>query len=201
MLATDCSNLLVSSTISHLKSSGQTNVGIEAHLARSTSATLEIDIDLFDKSTSISGVHVEGLVLKAVAEPLPSDDRILFAKTVWAPSVSYGFPTLEPAEPGPEELVYIDAVERTAPVLDPGEIDRDALELSKARHPLLDRDGTIVPDRNEAHGLRPAFVDVAALRHARHHDRARSAQNGPLMDVAERPIVEAGGVKVSFAAG
>jgi len=106
--------IIVDPTVNNLTSSGQTNVGIEAHLARSTSTTLEIDINMFDSSTKITGVQVEGLVLKAVAEPLPSEDRILFAKTVWAPSVSCGFPTLEPAEAGQDELVYIDAVERTA---------------------------------------------------------------------------------------
>lgn len=97
-----------------LRSSGQTNIGIEAQLARSTSTDLEVDIDLFDKPSNITGVQVEGLVLKAVAEPLASDDRILFAKTVWAPSVSCGIPNLEPTEAAPDELVYIDAVERTA---------------------------------------------------------------------------------------
>ena len=93
---------------------GDTSIAIEAHLANSTSTTFEVDINLCDKSGSASGLQVEGLILKAVAEPLPSDDRLLFAKTVWDVDAICGIPGPPPAEVRKAELEYIDAVDRTA---------------------------------------------------------------------------------------
>ena len=106
--------VIVDPTVHSRSTIEDTTIGIETHLACSTMSTLEVDISMFNKSTKMSSVQVEGLILRAVAEPLPSDDRLLFAKTVWNPSVSTGFSALEPAEVRSEELEYIDAVERTA---------------------------------------------------------------------------------------
>ena len=93
---------------------GDTSITIEAHLASSTSTILEVDINLCDNSSSASGVQVDGLILKAVAEPLPSDDRLLFAKTVWDVDAACSIPSPPPAEVRKAELDYIDAVDRTA---------------------------------------------------------------------------------------
>ncbi|PKX89195.1 lovastatin nonaketide synthase [Aspergillus novofumigatus IBT 16806] len=94
--------------------SGETCIGIEAHLTKSTSTVLEVDINLWDKLSNASGVQVDGLILKAIAEPQPSDDRLLFAKTVWDVDAACGLPSPPPAEVTRDELEYIDAVERTA---------------------------------------------------------------------------------------
>ena len=93
---------------------GDTSIAIEAHLASSTRTTLEVDINLCDNSSSGSGVQVGGLILKAVAEPLPLDDRLLFAKTVWDVDATCSIPSPPPAEVRKAELEYIDAVDRTA---------------------------------------------------------------------------------------
>ena len=45
--------------------------------------------------------------------------------------------------------------------------------------------------RDESDGFGPGLVDVAALRHARHHDGATFLRDRALVDVAERPVVEA----------
>ena len=94
--------------------SEDTSIAIEAHLTNSTSTKLELDINLWDNSSSTSGVQVDGLILKAVAEPLPSDDRLLFAKTVWDVDVACTIPSPPPVDVTRAELEYIDAVDRTA---------------------------------------------------------------------------------------
>ncbi len=93
---------------------GDTSIAIEAHIANTTSSTLELDISLYDDLSSDSGVQIDGLILKAVAEPLPSDDRLLFAKTVWDVDAAFNIPSPPPAEVKRAELEYIDAVDRTA---------------------------------------------------------------------------------------
>ena len=92
-----------------------TSVAIEAHLVDTKHSVLEIDCSLRERSTNAFGIQVDGLVLKAVAEPLPSDDRLLFAKTVWDndASCSISAPPL-PKEATKADLAYVDAVDRTA---------------------------------------------------------------------------------------
>ncbi|KUJ09018.1 lovastatin nonaketide synthase [Mollisia scopiformis] len=94
--------------------SGETSIGIDAHLVKSTSSILELDINLYDETSNASGVRIDGLILKAIAEPQPSDDRQLFAKTFWDVDVACGLPDPSSSEATKEDFQYIDAVERTA---------------------------------------------------------------------------------------
>ena len=92
----------------------ETSIAIEAHLASSTSTIHEVDINLCNKLSNTSGIQVEGLILKAIAEPSASDDRLLFAKTVWEQDAANTLQAPPQREIAKGELEYIDAVERTA---------------------------------------------------------------------------------------
>ncbi|RYP45085.1 hypothetical protein DL768_008516 [Monosporascus sp. mg162] len=94
--------------------SGDTNIAIESYLANASNEMIEVDVNICDSSSHISGVQVEGLVLKAIAEPQPSDDRLLFAKTVWHSDAASGLAVVNSSEVTKGEVEYIDAVERTA---------------------------------------------------------------------------------------
>src|SRR5579872_3467624 len=85
----------------------------------------------------------------------------------------------------------LDPFERIPPIFGAGKIDANALELRDARRPLLDRDLAVVADRDQRRRLRARFVDVAPLRISGHDDRRSAPRLGPLMNVAERPVVEA----------
>ncbi|KAI1387791.1 lovastatin nonaketide synthase [Hypoxylon trugodes] len=93
---------------------GEISIEIESHLANSTNKLREVDINMCNRLTGVTGVQIDGLVLKAIAEPQPSDDRKLFAKTIWDIDAAYGVPSPPPRSITKEELEYIDAVERTA---------------------------------------------------------------------------------------
>src|SRR3546814_3684818 len=49
--------------------------------------------------------------------------------------------------------------------------------------------------------VRPGLVDVAALRHAGHDDGAGAVDHRAAVDVAERPVAEAGRLQLGDAAG
>ena len=51
-----------------------------------------MNFNLCDKPSSAFGHQIEGWILKAVAEPLPSDDRLLFAETVSNVNATCGIP-------------------------------------------------------------------------------------------------------------
>jgi len=106
--------IVIDPTQSYRDPAGNTMIEIETHLASSTSALLEIDINMCSKATGVSGVQIDGLQLKAIAEPQAADDRKLFAKEVWDIDAAYGLPSLPPRALRRNEVEYIDAVERTA---------------------------------------------------------------------------------------
>ncbi|KAL3477706.1 lovastatin nonaketide synthase [Aspergillus californicus] len=92
---------------------GETSVEIEARMVNSTTTLLEVDLNLHDQH-NCTGIQVDGLLFKAVSEPQPSEDRLLFAKTVWGVDAAFTLPSPPTREIRPKEVAYIDAVERTA---------------------------------------------------------------------------------------
>ncbi|KAM7215919.1 lovastatin nonaketide synthase [Rhypophila decipiens] len=102
--------------------SGDLMTDMEAHLVSRLTDTVDLDLNIsptsFDQQL---GVQVEGLVLKAVGEPQPSDDRLIFAKTVWDIDVTSDSFTSTIAAVKPEKVAkeddereLIDTIERTA---------------------------------------------------------------------------------------
>lgn len=97
-----------------MNSGNGVSVDIQAQLTRSTSSQFEVDIEVFESSSKALGVQIDGLVLKAISEPLPSDDRLIFAKRVSDVDASCVLPDPPLEEEMRDEVDYIDAVERTA---------------------------------------------------------------------------------------
>lgn len=89
-------------------------VGIDAHLVDLSSTIADIDINVYDPGNSVASIQIDGLMLHAISEPQACDDRLIFAKTVWAPDVACGFPGPSPAPPSSRELRCIESAERTA---------------------------------------------------------------------------------------
>lgn len=87
---------------------------IESHFVKVTNELLEVDINLYNQSSHSLGVRIDGLILKAIAEPQPSDDRLLFEKTIWDVDVTCELPSLPLSGATELELQYVDAIERTA---------------------------------------------------------------------------------------
>ncbi|KAI1873032.1 uncharacterized protein JN550_003285 [Neoarthrinium moseri] len=87
---------------------------MEAHLINSSSDIVEVDINICDTRNGISRVQVEGLLLKAIAEPQPTGDRLLYAKTVWDNDAAGELIIPSSTVVLASDLEYIDAVERTA---------------------------------------------------------------------------------------
>ncbi len=99
------------------------------------------------------------------------------------------------------EKRLLDPPKRLSAFLNAGKVDANPFELRNARQPRLDGDLAIVADCHQARRLRAALVDVAPLRISRHHDRRAAPLLEPLMNVAERPIVEARAVEIGQPAG
>ncbi|KAM0577333.1 hypothetical protein ACHAO2_005321 [Verticillium nonalfalfae] len=95
---------------------GSTNIEIEAMMVTANAAIVEVDISLCAKKineTQSCGIQIDGLILKAIAEPQPSEDRNLFVKTIWDADSAYGLAVTSPTpadEADPPTV--IDACER-----------------------------------------------------------------------------------------
>jgi SAM-dependent methyltransferase len=89
-------------------------LGIQAHLLESSRTDYRLNIDMYDPDTKKPRVRIDGLVMRALTEPQPSQDRLIFAKTIWDVDVAHGFPSPPVAEMTDYEQKYIEAVERTS---------------------------------------------------------------------------------------
>ncbi|XP_044717051.1 AMP-binding enzyme domain-containing protein [Hirsutella rhossiliensis] len=96
--------------------SGSTSIDIEALMASANASVVEVDISICAKSRSSDescGIQIDGLILKAIAEPQPSEDRNLFVKTIWDVDSAYGLTAPSPARVDINESAkMIDACER-----------------------------------------------------------------------------------------
>lgn len=122
-------------------------------------AVIEVDLDICgDSRTASPFIQIEGLTFKAVGEPLASDDRMLFAKTVWNSDVIYGIATPEQQHTEHDNPEYIDAVERTALFFLrtlQEQTPRDVIKRFKPQHRALFRgiDLLLAPIREGRHGV------------------------------------------------
>src|ERR1700722_4269940 len=101
----------------------------------------------------------------------------------------------------PGEKPLVDSLKHIPPIVGAGKIDMKALKLGNARGPPFLLDLAVVADCHQRRRLRAGLVDVAPLRIARHHDRRPAPLLEPLMNVAERPIVEACAMEIPKPAG
>jgi hypothetical protein len=67
--------------------------------------------------------------------------------------------------------------------------------------PFLDADRAIIADCRQGHRFGTRLSNVAALRHARHHDSGVALRNRAPVNMSERPIAEAGALQVGHIAG
>ena len=95
----------------------------------------------------------------------------------------------------------LDPVHGGAPVHGAAQIDADAFELGHAGQPFLDADAAVVGHGDKRDGLLAGLIDVAALRHAGHDDGPVAGMLAALVDMAQGPIVETGGMQVGGAGG
>ncbi|KAH7408173.1 lovastatin nonaketide synthase [Phaeosphaeria sp. MPI-PUGE-AT-0046c] len=90
------------------------STNIQAHLVESTRTEQRVNIDMYHGRTNTSRVQIENLVLKPLMEPHPSEDRVIFAKTVWDMDVAHGFPDPPMTEITDREFEHVEAIERTS---------------------------------------------------------------------------------------
>jgi aspyridone synthetase (hybrid polyketide synthase/nonribosomal peptide synthetase) len=112
-LPTHIGRLVAHTSSRGYQSPGGCSVDVQARLANSTRSAHETDIIINGPSTTEAEVEIYGLEMRTITEPQPSEDRLIFAKTLWDADVAYGFPSSRPAQITNQELAYIEAIERT----------------------------------------------------------------------------------------
>jgi len=113
-LPTDIGKLVLDATRGLDRPPDRDRIDIQAHLLESSRTGHRLNIHIFDPYTKTPKVRIDGLVVRALTEPQPSEDRLIFAKTIWDVDVAHGFPSLPVAEITDYEQEYIEAVERTS---------------------------------------------------------------------------------------
>ncbi|KAJ0418299.1 lovastatin nonaketide synthase [Aspergillus carlsbadensis] len=107
--------VLIDPKLDFSRADGATAIRLEAYQSDTSSRDcVEIDINVHCSPDSNATVQIEGLVLKPVGEPSASEDRNIFATTVWDLDPTYGLPSPTRQVEFPDEVDYIIAVERTA---------------------------------------------------------------------------------------
>lgn len=171
---------------------GSTSIEIEAYMTSPELGKLtEADINVRAAETAahsdLGGVQLEGIRFKAISEPQPSEDRNVFAKTIWGPETAYGLMSStttvrsRPSKYSPEEyervaLFQLQSLGRLMEARDPSTltshhrdlirfIDASVAQLREADHPVLikewlDDTPDIIQNLLDLH---PGDVDMAML--------------------------------------
>ncbi|KAI1772910.1 lovastatin nonaketide synthase [Hypoxylon cercidicola] len=144
---------------------GGIEMEIDSYLVSVSNNSIQIDVDMCSSTANAVGIQVEGLILKPVAEPQPSDDRLIFAKTVWDVDASCCLPAPSAGSMSVKELEYIDAVERTALFFMRNltlEVDQSEISTFKWHHQQLFRaiEVMLKPVHDGSHAiLRPEWLN------------------------------------------
>lgn len=172
---------------------GSTSIEIEAYMTTPELGKLtEADINVRAAETGthddLGGIQLEGIRFKAISEPQPSEDRNVFAKTIWGPESAYGLvlsaatmvragsSTYYPEEYERVALFQLQSLGRLMKakelsVLEPHHqdlmrfIDASVAQLREADHPVLikewlDDTSDIIQNLLDRH---PEDVDMAML--------------------------------------
>lgn len=113
-LPSNIRRVIVDPNTTFRNSLGEQGVAIEAYVNKSSATLVEIDINLSSRDGGYTGVQVEGLVVKSLSEPGPSDDRLMFAEETWGLDISFGTEDVVPEEEDPKEVELLQAMQRTA---------------------------------------------------------------------------------------
>lgn len=172
---------------------GSTSIEIEAYmttpeLGKLTEADINVRAAETGAHSDFGGVQLEGIRFKAISEPQPSEDRNVFAKTIWGPESAYGLGILSattvrsrPSKYSREEyervaLFQLQSLGRLIQARDPSAlkphhqdlirfIDASVEQLRETDHPVLikewlDDTPDIIQDLLD---LYPEDVDMAML--------------------------------------
>ena len=94
--------------------SGEINMDADTFVTTASSTLLEGDIHLYDFRGDQMSLQVEGIAMKAVSEPEPSNDKLLFAETIWDTDVSFGLGGLSQPKEVTGDIALVEALDRTA---------------------------------------------------------------------------------------
>lgn len=104
--------LAVDPNLAYCNFSGEVKVDMDAFITNSSSRLLEGDVHLFDSQENHTIVQVEGLTLKGLSEPAASNDRQLFAETIWDIDISTGLVDLAENKENIDDGELVDGLER-----------------------------------------------------------------------------------------
>lgn len=94
--------------------SGAIKMDADAFVTTASSTLLEGDIHLYDSRGGQMSLQVEGIAMKAVSEPEPSNDKHLFAETIWAKDISFGMTGLSRPKEVIDDIKLLEVLDRTS---------------------------------------------------------------------------------------
>lgn len=106
--------ITIDPTACHDYSSPSVTADIEAFITESSSSSFAGDLHVLDPTGTRTSIQVEGLRMKAIAEPSPANDRLLFSKTAWDTDIFHGASAAAPQHDAATELELLHAIERVA---------------------------------------------------------------------------------------
>lgn len=107
-------HLTVDSRAGHHGYSEEIKMDADAFVTAASSTLLEGDIQLYDFSGAQMVLQVEGIAMQAVSEPEPSNDKRLFAETIWETDVSYGMTNAKRHNEVTDDIELLEVLERTS---------------------------------------------------------------------------------------
>jgi aspyridone synthetase (hybrid polyketide synthase/nonribosomal peptide synthetase) len=107
-------HLIVDSRAGHHGYSEEIKMDADAFVTAASSTLLEGDIQLYDFSGAQMVLQVEGIAMQAVSEPEPSNDKRLFAETIWETDVSYGMTNAKRHNEVTDDIELLEVLERTS---------------------------------------------------------------------------------------
>lgn len=154
--------VLIHPNLNFQSQDGSTGIEIEAYmttpeLAKLTEADINVRAADSGAHDNLGGVQLEGIRFKAISEPQPSEDRNVFAKTIWGPETAYGL------VPSPDTTVRSKSSKYTSE-----EYERVALfQLQSLGRVMEAKDLNVLEPHHQA---LKRFIDasVAQLREADH---------------------------------
>jgi len=106
--------LTVDPRAEHQSLSGEIKMDADAFVTTASSTLLEGDIQLYDSRGTQMSLQVEGIAMQAVSEPESSNDKRIFAETIWATDVSYGMTDLNRRNEVADDIDLLRVLDRTS---------------------------------------------------------------------------------------
>lgn len=106
--------LAVDPNANYRNDSGEVKMDADAFVTTASSTLLQGDIHLYDSRGDQTSLQVEGISMKAVSEPEPSNDKHMYAETIWDTDVSFGLACLSEPKKVTDDIALVEALDRTA---------------------------------------------------------------------------------------